>query len=182
MIHICVFPDTELYFLHKILRMCVVLKYTHIVLEFWGMLKLDAMKELSWDIAFTKSEIKPIIDEVVDAGVEIIPMFNHWGHAAQSRAIHGRHVVLDQNPRKQMYFRKNGWVWDVKKPMVRELMRNVRNELIELCGDGKYFHMRVICFILFCLHTLHTHILLIFSCKIFFYFSKCFTKISNLRR
>jgi len=141
MVHYCIFPDTALWELHKFVRLAGALKYTHIVLEFWGMYKYDCMKELFWSHAFTKEEILPIINEARAMGVEVVPMFNHWGHAAGCRACHGKHVVLDQNPSLQYYFDESGWCWDIKSKRVRELLGKVRRELCELCGEGSYFHI-----------------------------------------
>lgn len=141
MVHFCVFPETELWEIQKFVRFCGALKYTHLVLEFWGMLRYDCLKELSWPHAFTKKQIKPIIREANDLGLEIIPMFNHWGHASASRVMHGKHVVLDQNPTLQAYFSEDGWSWDIRKDKVKKLLCRIREELIELCGSGDYFHM-----------------------------------------
>lgn len=141
MVHFCIFPETELWELQRFVRFCGALKYTHIVLEFWGMLQYDCMSELSWSHAFTKEQIKPIIREANDLGLEVIPMFNHWGHASAGRAMHGKHVVLDQNPTFQTYFSKDGWCWDIRKPKVKKLLHQIRDELIELCGNGNYFHI-----------------------------------------
>ena len=141
MVHFCVFPETELWELRRFIRFCGALKYTHIVLEFWGMLQFDCLKELSWRHAYTKEQIEPIIREAKDLGLEIIPMFNHWGHASAGRVMHGKHVVLDQNPMLQTYFSEDGWCWDIRKPKVKALLRQIRNELTELCGQGAYFHI-----------------------------------------
>ena len=141
MIHFCIFPETELWELKRFVRLCGALRYTHIVLEFWGMLKYDCMAELAWPHAYTKDEVRPIVDEARALGMEVIPMFNHWGHASACRVIHGKHVVLDQNPALQTYFSEDGWCWDISQPKVRRLLSQVRRELIELCGDGGYFHI-----------------------------------------
>lgn len=141
MVHFCIFPETELWELQRFVRFCGALKYTHIILEFWGMLKYDCMQELSWSFGFTKEQIRPIIREAKDLGLEIVPMFNHWGHASGSRVIHGKHVVLDQNPALQTYFSEDGWCWDIRKPKVRKLLREIRDELCLICGEGKYFHI-----------------------------------------
>ena len=141
MAHYCIFPDTELWELHKFLRLCGMLKYSHVVLEFWGMIQYDVLKELSWNHAFTKEQIRPLIQEANDMGMEIIPMFNHWGHAAASRVMHGKHVVLDQNPRLQTLFNEDGWTWNINNPKTRKLLKCIRQELIELCGEGSYFHL-----------------------------------------
>lgn len=141
MVHFCVFPDTALWELQKFVRLAAALKYTHLVIEFWGMYKYACLDELSWPHAFKKEELAPIINEARVLGLEIIPMFNHWGHAAGCRSCHGKHVVLDQNPSLQYYFDASGWCWDIKSTRVRELLKKVRRELCELCGDGSYFHI-----------------------------------------
>ncbi len=141
MVHYCIFPKTALWELRRFLRACAALKYTHVILEFWGSLRYDCMKELAWQQAYNKEEIRPIIAEARDLGLEIIPMFNHWGHATGDSVNGGKHVVLDQNPALQSYFSEDGWCWDIKKPKVRALLRSIRRELTELCGEGDYFHI-----------------------------------------
>lgn len=141
MIHFCIFPETELWELQRFIRFCGALKYTHVVLEFWGMLQYDCMGALSWKQAFTKEQIAPIIQEANALGLEIIPMFNHWGHASAGRVMHGKHVVLDQAPALQTYFSEDGWCWDIRKPKVKKLLRQIREELAELCGNGRFFHI-----------------------------------------
>lgn len=140
-VHFCIFPETELWELRRFVRLCGALKFTHIVLEFWGMLRYHCMEELAWPCAFRKEEIRPIIREANDLGLSVIPMFNHWGHASAGRVMHGKHVVLDQNPSRQTYFSEDGWCWDIRRPWVRSLLREIRAELIELCGEGDYFHI-----------------------------------------
>ena len=141
MIHYCIFAETKLWEIQRFIRLCGALKYTHIVMEFWGMLKFDCLKELSWSHAFEKEQIRTIIKEANELGLEIIPMFNHWGHAPAGRVMHGKHVVLDQNPSLQGYFTEDGWCWDISKPKVKDLLREIRKELVELCGEGGYFHI-----------------------------------------
>jgi len=141
MVHFCVFPETELWELQKYIRLSGACKYSHIVLEFWGMLKLDALKEIAWDCGFTKEQIRPLIKEAKDLGMEVIPMLNHWGHAPASRVMHGKHVVLDQNPALQCYFSDTGWCWSVERQETRKLLKEMRDELIEVCGEGEYFHI-----------------------------------------
>ncbi|MBQ8387928.1 MAG: family 20 glycosylhydrolase [Clostridia bacterium] len=141
MIHYCVFPETELYEIQRFFRVCAALKFSHVVIEFWGMLKYDCLAELVWPCAFTKDQLRPIIGEARELGLEIIPMFNHWGHASAGRVRHGKHVVLDQNPSLQTYFTEDGWCWDISKTKVRALLREIRHELCELCGEGRYFHI-----------------------------------------
>lgn len=140
MIHFCLFPENAHIFA-KMVRLAALCQYTHVVLEFWGMLKYDCLKELAWDEAWTKEEAKALITEVKELGMEAIPMFNHLGHATASRVCYGKHVVLDQNPRLQRLFTPDGWAWDITSPEVKELLCKVRAELYELFGDCEYFHL-----------------------------------------
>lgn len=143
-IHFCVLPETTYDFLKKCIRTAFISRYTHIIVEFWGMLKMDAFPLLSWPFGFTKKEIKPLFDEIRAFGIEIIPFFQHWGHASLARGgASGKHVVLDQDIRYAYLYGKGtrGWAWDYKREDVKEILRKVRNELIELCGEGKYFHI-----------------------------------------
>ncbi len=141
MVHYCVFAQTKLWEIERFIKLCGALKISHIVIEFWGMLKYDYLKELAWAHAFSKDEIKPLIKMANDLGIEIIPMLNHWGHASSCRMIHGKHVVLNQNPTLQYFFNESGWCWNITNPKTKDLLRLMRQELIELCGDGEYFHV-----------------------------------------
>ena len=140
-VHLCIFPETELEFFRKCVLSCAIAKYSHIIFEFWGMIKFDCLKELAWPFAFSKNEIKAIVSEANALGVEIIPMFNHLGHASACREVNGKHVVLDQNPKYEYMFDSYGWVWNFKKKAVYELLKNIRKELIEVCGKGSYFNL-----------------------------------------
>ena len=141
-IHLCVFPETTLILLEKAIRLAGLMKFTHVVLEFWASLKYDVMPELSWpDQAYAKDELRPLVKLIHDLGMEPIPMLNHLGHASQSRCCYGKHVVLDQNPARALLFEPDGWTWCLSNPDTLKLLRAMRRELIELCGEGHYFHL-----------------------------------------
>ena len=141
MIHICVFPENDLYDIKKRIRLAALCQYTHIVIEFWGMLRFDCMKELAWPQAFTKDQAKELIRECRDLGIEPVPMFNQLGHATASRGCYGKHVVLDQDPRYQRLFTPAGWAWNIASKEVFDLLKQVRAELYELFGPGEYVHI-----------------------------------------
>ena len=141
MIHFCVFPETTPTFLQKCIRLAGVMQYTHVVLEFWGMLRYDCLKELAWENAWPKDFAKRIVREIEDMGMEAIPMMNHLGHAAGCRVSGGKHVVLDQNPRLAALFSPDGWSWNVLNPRTRDLLREVRRELYEVFPNARYFHL-----------------------------------------
>ena len=141
MIHICVFPENDLYFIKKLIRLCALCQYTHIVIEFWGMLQYDCLKELAWPHAFTKAQAAELIEECRNLGIEPIPMFNQLGHATASRLCYGKHVVLDQNPKLQYMFTPDGWAWNIESEAVKRLLKQVRQELYKLFGEGEYMHI-----------------------------------------
>lgn len=141
MVHLCIFPETTFVMFRKLVRLCAALQYTHVIIEFWGMLKFDCMKELAWPCAFEKSAVKEVIEEAKAMGIIPVPMFNHFGHASQSRALNGKHVVLDQNPSLAYLFTPAGWAWDIQSETVLALLSAIRKELYELFGDGEFIHL-----------------------------------------
>lgn len=141
MLHICIFPENDLYFIKKLIRLAGLCQYTHIVIEFWGMLQFDCMKELAWPQAFTKDEARELIRECRELGMEPIPMFNQLGHATACRVKYGKHVVLDQNPRLQHLFTPDGWAWNIHSEETLNLLRSIRRELYDLFGQGEYIHI-----------------------------------------
>lgn len=140
-LHLCVFPETTPFMIEKVIRLAAFFKFTHVVLEFWGMLRLEALRELSWPEAWKKSDARGLVDVARNFGLEVIPMFNCWGHAAASRLRFGRHVVLDQNPRLSPLFEPDGWTWCLTNPRAQSLLRAVVDELIDFAGPGSYFHI-----------------------------------------
>ncbi|MBI5821525.1 MAG: family 20 glycosylhydrolase [Verrucomicrobia bacterium] len=140
-LHLCIFHETSPVMIEKAIRLAAFFKFTHVVLEFWGMLKLDALKELSWPEAWTKAQAGRLVGIARDMGMEVIPMFNSWGHATACRIRHGRHVVLDQNPRLASLFEPDGWTWCLTNPRAQDLLRRVCDELIEFAGPGQYYHI-----------------------------------------
>ena len=142
MIHLCVFPESDLINLKKTVRLAGVLGYTHVIIETWGGIKFDCMQELGWKgFAYEKAEISQIIKEIRNLKMEPVPMVNCLGHASFSRVDIGKHVVLDQNVKLADYFLKYGWVWDFHKQKVKDLLKKVREELYELFGEGEFFHV-----------------------------------------
>lgn len=139
-VHLCVFPETTLDFIERSITMAGFAKYSHIIIEFWGMIKFDCADFMSWNNAYTKDEIRPFIKLAKTLGMEVIPMLNHFGHASMSRVISGKHVALDNDPSAALLFEPDGWTWCLSNPDTIALLKLMREELAELCGSGKYFH------------------------------------------
>lgn len=140
-VHYCVFPETTLFETERFLKAAAVMCYTHIVVEFWGTLRYDALRCLGFKKSFSKKQLKKVFNEAKALGVEIIPFFNHLGHASQGRVISGKHVVLDQKPEYARLFTPDGWAFRIDSKEVKELLKKIRRELYELCGEGEYFHL-----------------------------------------
>ncbi len=141
MIHICVFPEHDLYYIKKLIRLSALCQYTHIVIEFWGMIEYNCLKELAWPGAFSQEQVKEIVAEAKELGIKLIPIFNMFGHATASRLLIGKHVVLDQNPLLEHLFTPDGWAWDITSDEVYDLLTQIRKELYNLFGDTEYFHI-----------------------------------------
>ena len=141
-IHFCLFPETDLSLLERVIRMAGFFGLTHLVLEFWGTLRYDVCRALAWEgRSHSKDELRPYIDLARSLGVEVVPMLNSLGHAAMARERFGRHTILAQDPRLERYFEPDGWTWCVSNPDTRKLLSEMRAELCELCGEGAFFHL-----------------------------------------
>lgn len=142
MIHLCLMPKTSLLFFRKSMRLAGFLGYTHLIVEFWGTYRFRCMEELGWpDYSYTREEIMALFEEARAFGMEIIPMMNLFGHASGCSHAGGKHVALDQNPRLAPYFSADGWCFNIQNEKVMGLLRGIREELYELCGEGEYFHI-----------------------------------------
>ena len=141
MVHVCVFPETTFYMFRKLVRLCAALQYTHIIIEFWGMLKYDCLPELGWPNAYEKSAVREVLEEAKKLGITPIPMFNHFGHASGCRGVNGKHVILDQNPSLAYLFTPDGWAWDIEREGTYTLLKKIRKELYELFDECEYIHL-----------------------------------------
>ncbi len=140
-IHLCVFQESSFAQIRKKVREFGFLKYSHLVLEFWGTFPYRVCKHLyRKGRSLTRRQIKLLVQEANAFGMEVIPMLNVWGHAAMNRGGYGKHTVLDQNPRLQPYFNKTGWIWNIQNPAVFDLHCKMAQELMEVCHSS-YFHI-----------------------------------------
>ncbi len=140
-IHFCVFPETRYTMLKKFIRFAGFAKYTHVIIEFWGTFPYRCCPDMARKTAYSRKQIKSLVREANDLGMEVVPMLNCLGHAAQNRALFGKHAALDQNPKLAPYFEPTGWTWNLLNPDTKQLLKEMRRELIEICGKGNYFHI-----------------------------------------
>lgn len=140
-VHLCIFPETPFTFIEKAIRLAGFLKYTHIVLEPWGMIPFSCFPQCAWPNAYTKEQIRSLVRQANAFGMEVVPCLNHLGHASSCRANYGRHTVLSRTPALATLFEPDGWTWCISNPDVRNLLRKIREEFCDLCGDGSFFHI-----------------------------------------
>ena len=141
-IHLCVFPESERHTLEKAIHLAGFLHLTHIVLEFWGTYPYHALSSLHWHGgSWSRTDAQALVRLSHSYGMEVIPMINHFGHAASARSCYGRHVVLDADPRQSLLFEPDGWTWCSTNPDTYRLLSEMRAEMMELCGSGAYFHL-----------------------------------------
>nr|MBQ4319804.1 family 20 glycosylhydrolase [Clostridia bacterium] len=141
-IHLCIFPETKVYTIEKAVKLAGFMKMTHVVLEFWGVYPYEVIPSLSWKkYAWSKQTVRSIADLCRAYGMEPIPMLNMLGHATQQRGRMGRHLPLNIDPRKQLYYEPDGWTWCLSNPDTYKLLSEMRSELCENVGAGSYFHI-----------------------------------------
>ncbi|MBE6659495.1 MAG: hypothetical protein E7604_13775 [Ruminococcaceae bacterium] len=141
-VHLCIFPDSAYATIEKAIHMAGFLKFTHVVLEFWGTYPYECLPEMAWrEYSFTRAQVASLVDAIRSWGMEVIPMINHFGHASSSRAGMGRHTLLNADLRHTLLFEPDGWTWCLSNPDTKKLLSEMREELYDLCGDGGYFHL-----------------------------------------
>lgn len=117
------------------------MKYTHIIIESFGMIRFDSLPEYSYPQAFSKADWKKLVEIANAVGLEVIPFFNSGGHACLCAEGNGGHVLLGPHPEYAPLFEPDGWTWCYSNPETIRILKGIYNELLEICGEGKYFHI-----------------------------------------
>ena len=141
-IHLCVFPETPLWDIEKQLRLAAYHKFNYAVLETWGVFPFDSHPEFCRaDRRIDKAELKRLIGLGKELGITPIPQLNLLGHAAASRAVTGKHAVLDFDPALQPLFEPEGWTWCLSNPQTRRILTDLVLELYEFYDRPPFFHI-----------------------------------------
>ena len=141
-VHLCWFPETAIWEIEKQIRLAAYYKFNYLVLESWGMIKLESHPEFCWDeFAVCKQEIRRLVELGKELGVTLFPQFNLFGHATASRCGTGKHVLLDRHPEYASLFEPDGWTWCVSNPHTRRYLDEIVTELHELFDNPPYFHI-----------------------------------------
>lgn len=139
-IHICLFPESPIELIEKTLILAAFAKFNYVVFESFGGLDMDTIH--GWkDKSYSKEVIAPILKKAKLMGLEIIPMINSLGHATFSCDIIGKNMTVECNPHLLTYLEPYEYDWCISNPATAKLLKTMREEMYELCGEGEYFHI-----------------------------------------
>jgi len=141
-VHLCIFPETELWDIEKQIRLAAYHKFNHAVIEVWGVFPFVSHPEFCFrDRRLPLHEFRRLIALGKELGVTLIPQFNILGHASAARGAIGKHAVLDSHPELQPLFEPDGWAWCLTNPNTRRILADLIVELHEFFGNPGFFHI-----------------------------------------
>ena len=130
----------------RFIRFCALIQYKILVVEFRYDFPFKCMpKVMKRTKSISRRVLKKLFKEANDLGLQIVPMFNSWGHASGYGEEAGEHALLDVNIKYQHLFSPNGWCFNVQNPKTVEFVNAVRKELCEFVDQSKfekkYYHL-----------------------------------------
>lgn len=141
-LHLCWFPETPAWEIEREIRLAAYYKFNYIVLESWGIIKLESHPEFCWEeYSVGKGEIRRLVDLAAGLGVCMIPQVNIFGHATASRSNSGKHVLLERHPEYASLFEPDGWSWCLSNPATRKYLEEILAEVHELFRNPPFFHI-----------------------------------------
>lgn len=141
-IHLCWFPETPAWEIEKQIRLAAYYKFSHIILESWGVFRLKSFPQYVWEeFAIGQDEVKRLVHLANELGVTIFPQVNLFGHATASRTASGKHVLLDFHPEYAPLFEPDGWTWCLSNPETRKALTDMVIETHEMFGNPAFFHV-----------------------------------------
>lgn len=142
-IHFCAFPECTIPQIEREIRMAAYLKFTHVVLEPWGVFRSVKYPWYGWrDGCLTVAECHRLAALARDLGVTLVPQLNIFGHATSSRALSGKNATLDVDPAHQTLFEPlAGWNWCLTNPEARKVIKGLVDELYAAFDCPDYFHI-----------------------------------------
>jgi len=140
-VHLCIFPNTELAAIRQAILWAARFKCNTVVIEPWASLKSSRHPEIAYTHAYSPEQIRPLIRLGQALHLDMVPMLNSWGHASGMRSRSGEHVVLDRFPQYRSLFEADGWSFRLANPEVYSHLFDRYEELLELFGDVRYFHI-----------------------------------------
>ncbi len=141
-VHLCIFPETELWDIEKQLRIAAYHKFNYAVIETWGVFPFESHPEFCFrDRRIGKEEFRRLIELGKELGITLFPQLNILGHASGARCGIGKHAILDAHPELQPIFEPDGWAWCLTNPNTRRILTDLVVELHEFFGNPGFFHI-----------------------------------------
>lgn len=139
--HICIFPETTLKHLEKIVRLASYYKFNYIVLEPWGVFPYKSHPEFAYaDKKLDRAEFKKLINLCRELGITPIPQISILGHGSQSRVLSSKHAVLANYPEMERHFEPYGWSYCMTNPDTEKILKDLVAEIWEFYGKPPYIH------------------------------------------
>ena len=141
-IHLCIFPETPMWFVEKQLRLAAYHKFNFAIIEPWGVFPFETHPEFGWrDRMKTRAEFRRLLDVAAECHILPIPQLNIFGHAGMSRAGTAKHAVLDIDRSLEPLFEPSGWSFCLSNPETRKLLRDLAVEMFNFFGRPPFFHI-----------------------------------------
>lgn len=142
-IHFCWFPERGEKEISRAIYLAALFRFNYVVLENWGVYRSPKHPWYGWeDGVMTPEAVRRLAAQAKSLGVELVPQLNVFGHASLCRRISGKHAALDHHPEYAPLFEPDGgWNWCLTNPEVYRVQADLADELWELCGKPKYFHI-----------------------------------------
>ena len=141
-IHICIFPETTLEQLEKMVRLASYYKFNYIVLEPWGVFPYKSHPEFAYaDKKLDRAEFKKLINLCRELGITPIPQISILGHGSQSGVLSSKHAVLANHPEMERHFEPYGWSYCMTNPDTEKILKDLVAEIWEFYGKPPYIHL-----------------------------------------
>lgn len=143
-LHLCWMPETSAWTMERLVRTAAYLKFSHVIVEFWGNYDSAAYPWFGWEkaVRVPTPELRRLVSVGRDLGVTLVPALNTLGHAAMARHCGGKHATLDMHPEFASLFEpREGWVWCLTNPEVRTVQKTLIREMYETFGRPGFFHI-----------------------------------------
>lgn len=141
-LHLCLFPENELWEIEKYIRLAAALKFNYLVLESWGMIRYASHPEFCYgEYAVEPADIRALTALGKELGLTLIPQLNIFGHATQSRCSCAKHVLLNRHPEYAPLFEPDGWSWCLSNPATRKYLEELTLELCDIFDNPPFFHI-----------------------------------------
>lgn len=141
-VHLCIYPETTPAELEKRVRLAAYYKFNYVVLEPWGTFPFESHPELSFfNKAFSRSELRRIVDLAYSLGITPIPQLTVLGHASGGTNEGGKHAILTRNPKMAELLEPHGWSWCMSNPRAVKLLEEAVAEMHEFFGNPPFFHI-----------------------------------------